>query len=151
MKATAQKATEQMGLQTRAQRDMVTAERLVAAVASEPSAETKRIYGGLCHHFPVLVRTCGLCQALAFMKAKSTHKNGKASARSRAHELLLGHVGELLACEGDALDRVRTVDATQYMQDTRRILTCWIYFKRFAVSILNVEDGSTAREDSDGD
>ena len=100
--------------------------------------ETAAAYKRLCNSFPVLVRTCGLCQALAFHKSKES--------KDEAHALLLQHVkklledGELLKADSDPLDAVRTANTTQYMLHTRRILAAWIYFKRFAESILDVED-----------
>jgi CRISPR-associated protein Cmr5 len=53
---------------TRAQKDLVLAEELVSSLPED--RELRDIYGGLCHSFPVLVRTCGLCQALAFHTAE---------------------------------------------------------------------------------
>jgi CRISPR-associated protein Cmr5 len=150
MRLTDSSTDQESTYQTRAQQDMILAARLVAEVSSK-EVETKQIYGGLCHQFPVLVRMCGLCQAIAFSLDKSTPKNGKLTPRSMAHRLLLDHVAQLLDCKEDLLDRVRQDNATQYMLNTRRILRSWIYFKRFAVSILKVCDASAAREDTDGE
>lgn len=131
---------------TRAQQDLQLAEQRVSAV--EGDAEVRKIYGGLCHSFPILVRTCGLCQALAFSKDKSTATGGEPKPRNRAHARLLEDVACLLRVEGgDPVAAVRTADTTTYMLHTRRVLGAWIYFKRFAVSILKVQPG----EDRDGD
>jgi len=113
---------------------MKLAEDLVREVEKQ-SKGVRDIYGGLCHSFPVMVRTCGLCQALAFSKAKAGE--GK-DDRQKAHALLLKHVQKVLNVRGDLLDAVRNAPASQYMLYTRRILTAWIYFKRFAESILKV-------------
>lgn len=121
-------------MKTRAQQDMELAARLVQQVANFDK-ETKQIYGGLCHSFPVLVRTCGLCQAVAFSKAKAG--DGKDS-REKAHDLLLQHVAKVLGVQGDPLQVVRDASASDYMLYTRRILSAWVYFKRFAESILKV-------------
>lgn len=133
---------------TRAQRDLALAERLVTEVEAEPEA-VRRIYGGLCHSFPVLVRSCGLCQALAYSQAKAAAGEGP---RRRAHELLLCHVGILLESPDDPLGRVREAEVVEYMLATRRVLGAWIYFKRFAVSILKQEDsrGAEREEAADG-
>ncbi len=126
-----------MTFQTRAQRDLILAMELVGEVR-ELNAEVQRIYGGLCHNFPVMVRTCGLCQALAFSKDKSAADGDRATA----HKLLLGHAARVLgATHGDLLDLVRSADVVTYMQQTRQLLDAWIYFKRFAVSILKAEAG----------
>lgn len=122
-------------MKTRAQQDMELAANLVEEVEKHHSAEVKQIYGGLCHSFPVMVRTCGLCQAVAFSKAKAGE--GKDS-REKAHELLLKHVARVLGVQDDLLTAVRDASASDYMLYTRRILSAWVYFKRFAESILNV-------------
>ncbi len=125
-----------MAFQTRAQRDLIIAMDLVTEVTSQ-SKETQRIYGGLCHNFPVMVRTCGLCQAIAF----SADKAGEGD-RGAAHALLLAHAANVLGAERqNVLDLVRNADAITYMQQTRQLLDAWIYFKRFAVSILKAEPG----------
>jgi CRISPR type III-B/RAMP module-associated protein Cmr5 len=61
----------------RSQRYFDTAAQHVAAVRAdtepptEANKERRRIYGNLCHAFPVMVRSNGLCQALAFVAAKA--------------------------------------------------------------------------------
>jgi CRISPR-associated protein Cmr5 len=132
-------------MKTRAQQDMELAERLVSEVA-EKSGEVKRIYGGLCHSFPVMTRTCGLCQALAFSMDKSTAKDGTNSARAQAHRLILEHVARLLGVQA-AYEAARDADAGEYIRYTRRALAAWIYFKRFAVSILKVENAQEGQDD----
>jgi len=120
------------------------AEDLVSEVEHQKDEEARKIYGGLCHSFPVLVRTCGLCQALAFSEAK---KASGTNGRALAHRLLLEHVGKVLGItSGDILSEVRKADASKYMFYTRRVLDAWIYFKRFAVSILKVESAKEAQD-----
>lgn len=136
-------ADVKQGIQTRSQQDLRLAEKLVSEVETQ-GGETARIYGGLCHSFPVLVRTCGLCQALAFSQDKSSGGDGPLH---RAHRLLLQHVAAIMGLQSkDPLGRVRDGDALQYLYDTRRVLTTWIFFKRFAVSILRVESSREAEE-----
>jgi CRISPR-associated protein Cmr5 len=132
-------------VQTRAQQAMQQALKLVQTVAGKPD-KVKEIYGGLCHDFPILVRTCGLCQAIAFSadKAQSDEK-----ARAEAHQLLLQHVGEILGvrtqgkggADDPLLKTIIQADAMRYMLYTRQLLHAWVYFKRFAVSILGVKTG----------
>lgn len=132
-------------LQTRGQQDLILAERCVANLSNE-SAEIKRIYEGLCQGFPVLVRTCGLAQAVAFHLSKITSDD----QRARAHRFLLEHVAELVGSgstpEG-LVDAIRSADTQEYMRYTRRILGAFIYFKRFAVSILKVESLRDTEDD----
>lgn len=124
-------------MKTRAQKDMEKAHGLIQEV-SGTGAEVKKIYGGLCHSFPVMVRTCGLCQAIAFSKDKAT----SGGDRGQAHSLLLKHVANLIGLKPDSLlQNILDANAKEYMFYTRRILSAWIYFKRFAVSILDVDSG----------
>lgn len=124
-------------MQTKAQQDLILAERLVSVVDAR-NQEVKRIYGNLCHSFPVMVRTCGLCQAVAFSADKAANDTDRATA----HRLLLEHIGTLLGADNnEPLATLRTANAVEYMLHTRRVLAAWIYFKRFAVSILQIEAG----------
>lgn len=130
---------------TRAQESMAKALQLVQEVAQRDK-KVQEIYGGLCHDFPILTRLCGLCQAIAFSadKAQSDDK-----ARAEAHQLLLRHVGEILGIKTDGkggakdplLEAVIKANSLQYMLYTRQVLYAWVYFKRFAVSILGVKTG----------
>ena len=129
---------------SRSQQDLLLAESLVTGAAGL-EGEGYRIYGGLCHSFPVLVQTCGLCQALAFHKSKAAGDGD----RAKAHGLLLTHVGQLLGKCDDPLSVIRTCPVGEYMHHTRRVLSAWIYFKRFAVSILKVENSQLAEEGDD--
>ncbi len=134
-------------IRTRAQQSMCQAMQLVQQVA-QCDEKVQEIYGGLCHDFPILTRTCGLCQAIAFSadKAQSDDK-----ARAEAHQLLLQHVGKILGIETDGtrgandplLQKIIAADALQYMLYTRQVLHAWVYFKRFAVSILGVKTGGS--------
>lgn len=120
---------------------------LVREVVGKPE-QVRTIYGNLCHEFPVLVRTCGLCQAIAFCadKAQSDEK-----ARAEAYRLLLTHIGKILGvetngvggAEGSLIDEILGADTTEYMLYTRRVLQAWVYFKRFAVSVLGIETGGS--------
>ncbi|WP_233498275.1 type III-B CRISPR module-associated protein Cmr5 [Meiothermus sp. QL-1] len=124
-----------MKLVTRAQEDMKNALKLVSSLEVEHE-EVKNIYGSLCHSFPILVRQSGLCQALAF----SAEKARKEDSRGRAHRLLLEHVAQILGVR-DPLQAVQQADAIGYMHYTRRVLSAWVYFKRFAASVLGVHTG----------
>lgn len=124
-----------MTIRTRAQQDMQKALELVRSLEGE-SAEVKNIYGGLCHNFPVLVRQSGLCQALAFSADKAKGQGDRATA----HQKLLAHVADILGVK-NALDEVQKADAIGYMHKTRRVLEAWVYFKRFAGSVLDVHTG----------
>ena len=128
--------------------DLVREVAEATAEATKESEKTREIYGNLCHEFPVLVRTCGLCQAIAFCadKAQSDDK-----ARAEAYRLLLTHIGKILGVEtndtggseGSLTNKILTADTTKYMLYTRSVLQAWVYFKRFAVSVLGVKTGGS--------
>ncbi len=137
---------------SRAQHDMALAFRHITDVAEKfpnEDAKERKIYGSLCHSFPIMVRTCGLCQALAFSMDKAAPSVGKPDPRNKAHAMLLSHVAELLntGTPEELLEHVRNDSVPDYMLYTRRVLVAWIYWKRFAVSILKVESARS----SDGD
>ncbi len=128
-------------MKTRAQRDMELALNCVREVVANHDEDVHRDYGRLCHSFPIMVRTCGLCQAIAFSADKTQSDD---SNRAKAHELLLRHVARILDLKPSPqslLDKILTADAATYLLYTRRVLNAWVYFKRFAVSILKVKSG----------
>jgi len=144
---TAAPGTGEQSRPTRQQRHMAMAFEHLTEVKREQSERTRTIYGGLCHSFPVLVRTCGLCQALAFVEAKVAGGGD----RGRAYGLLYRHVAALLGRpEGEPLDMIRQASATDYMRHTRTILGAWIFYKRFAVSILKVGSAQDAQNEEEG-
>lgn len=102
----------------------------------------QQIYGGLCHAFPVMVRQCGLAQAIAFSLAKAEDKNAD---RKAAHCRVLE---DFEALTGQHPAKVVELELMDYMVATRRVLSAWVYYKRFAVSILKVESGQDAEEES---
>ncbi|MDW8481321.1 MAG: type III-B CRISPR module-associated protein Cmr5 [Meiothermus sp.] len=131
-----------MTVRTRAQEDMALALKLVSEVEQtikdESRTGTKGRYQSLCQEFPVMVRTAGLCQAIAFSYAKKGEEEGL----PRAHQLLLNHVAAILQPQPnvDALMKeIQDASATEYMHMTRRVLDAWVYFKRFSKSVLSVE------------
>jgi CRISPR-associated protein Cmr5 len=102
----------------------------------------KEQFGNLCHSVPVLLGTNGLCQTLAFIEHKIDESNGD---RKRAFALLRGEIAHLLGfAPGDVLKNVRERDVLQYQRHTRTILDAWIFYKRFAVTILQAPAGTNA-------
>ena len=90
----------------------------------------KKKYGSMAHKFPVLVRTAGLMQALAFVEARS----------SDPQKELVTHLAEDLGFTGrnQLLARARTADLSAYMQLTRRVLAAALWYKRLAESVLGI-------------
>lgn len=137
-------------MKTRAQKDLDLAMQLLGAIADkyEEGHAVRKIYGGMCHSFPVMVRTCGLCQAVAFSEDKAAITGSQETDRNKAHRLLLDHVAQLINTQPDNLtNTIRNATAMDYVFYTRRVLSAWIYFKRFAVSILKVKSAQEAQDD----
>ena len=123
-------------MKTRAQEDSQLAYKQI----SELPEATKKAYGGLCHHFPMMVLRSGLCQAVAFYTVKA-----KGQTNATAYKEFLEHMATASGNKGMAYDRfqehIHQLDLDRYRQTTRRILAAAIWYKRFAISLLDV-DGS---------
>ncbi len=120
---------------------------------NEAITKWNKIYGGLYHKLPVLIRTCGLCQALAFVNSKTKAEGNRGSA----HQAVMSEVTEVLSrhCgvsprqgdEGGILNAVRGLNSRQYALATRILLQSLVFHKRFAESILGVEATDYTAED----
>lgn len=122
---------------TRKQEDLTRALDHIGAMASESEA-TRTIYGSLCHALPALIRTSGLCEALAFVHEKAAGGGDRGAAHARMWE----HVAATLGVPPhQLLEHVRTRPSLAYLRDTVRVLEASVYYKRFAVSLLGVEPG----------
>ena len=95
-----------------------------------------KIYGGLCHTFPILLLTNGLCQTLALIEDKKTG----ATPRAAAYQAIRSDIAATLGMpEARLLADVQSAPLGEYVRYTRTLLDAWVYYKRFAVSILGVE------------
>ena len=107
----------------------------------------KDTYGSLCHKLPVLIMTNGLAQTVAFIEAKAKDgQSGPAPAkpRERAYWRLREHLAATLGDpQGGVAQHILVAPTGRYIHATRTILAAWVYYKRFAESILD------ARADSD--
>jgi len=143
-----------MTARTRQQRLMQTALDHVDEVKGKGEG-VRSIYGGLCHRLPVLIRTCGLCAALAFVHSKSQDRSG--DGRSEAHRLLLEHCGAILRDHAglgigngsgrELINTVQGLDVRGYVLAQRVLLEALVFHKRFAESVLGVEPGSGDERD----
>lgn len=131
--------------------DHVEAVRAATSGEDRENKERRRIYGGLCHAFPVMVRTNGLCQALAFVAAKAGNPAADPPtgppARALAYRDLRNHVAAVLDPRDplaaglerpDPLKLARDAALTEYLRQTTTILDAWVYYRRFAVSVLEI-------------
>lgn len=120
---------------TRQQRLMSQAIKHIAQI----KPEQKDTYKGLCNSFPTMILSCGLCQAVAFVdnKAKPGSPLGESHIEIRKQSLaVLKSEGLVDAnCESLAV-AVANMDVQQYMLATRILLSAWVYYKRFAESMI---------------
>ena len=91
-------------------------------------------YGSMALRLPILVHNAGLVQALAYVEDR-----GKDS-----HKELLNHLAEVLgyANRSELLAESRIVDFKSYQYLTRKTNIALSWFKRFAHSVLGVEEGA---------
>ena len=117
-------------MQTRGQQYARKIHEQVSKVVNE--GERKQ-YGSMAHKLPVLVRTAGLAQALAFVEARG----------SEPAKQLLEDLAQVVEADNkkELLDRSRTYDLVQYMHLTQKVMTALIWYKRFAQSVLGVDAG----------
>ena len=100
-------------------------------------------YGALCHKLPILIRTAGLTQALAFVATRKGEGPYNGPFHRLLHDLALtvgykdGDTAETSA-EARLLAASRTAHLSEYMYLTQRVLAALVWYKRFAESVLDV-------------
>lgn len=102
----------------------------------------KKKYGTMAHKLPILIRTAGLAQALAFVEARG----------STAQHKLLDHIAQTIDVAG--IDNRGTLTQTcreaplqQYIFLTRRVMDALVWFKRFTESVLRVPLRDAVQDD----
>jgi CRISPR-associated protein Cmr5 len=81
-----------------------------------------------------LIRTAGLVQALAFVDARG----------EKAQHILLDHVAQVIGFNErrELLDKSRTSALNEYMHLSQQVMNALLWYKRFAQSVLGVEQGT---------
>lgn len=117
-------------MQTRSQQLAQTIFEQVSEIEQKGDAYRKK-YGSMAHKLPVLIRTAGLTQALAFVEARGADE----------HRKLLEHLAAVIGAgtREQLLDRSRTLSLTTYRRLTQDALTALLWYKRFAQSVLHVD------------
>lgn len=129
-------------MQTRDQRYAEKIFEQVSQLLQRPKPEQKQ-YGSMAHKLPVLIRTAGLAQSLAFV----------AASKKAPHQQLLTDLAQAIAHQTgeqqiatQLLDKSRTAPLSDYMRLTREALSALLWYKRFAQSVLDVEPGDEPAE-----
>jgi CRISPR-associated protein Cmr5 len=122
-------------MQTRDQQLAAQIFEKVCKVAEFSDSDRKK-YGSMAHKLPVLIRTAGLVQALAFVDARG----------EKAQHTLLDHVAQVIGFNErrELLDKSRTAALNEYMHLSQQVMNALLWYKRFAQSVLGVEQGAEA-------
>lgn len=131
-------------VQTRAQQDLKRAVDDIQKLIQETASDSKKdgdksireSYESRAKDFAVLVMSCGLAQALAFCQSKRES--------DKAYAYVIQHVASILD-ENDVVNAVRSANTSEYMHMTRRVLAAWVYYRRFAESMLGNEKSAGAK------
>lgn len=103
----------------------------VQGLKERQSRKEYQKYGVMAHKLPVLIRTAGLVQALAFVNARD----------EEMHNLLLTNIAETcgFSSQEELLARSREAPLAAYMRLSQQVMATLLWYKRFAQSILNVQ------------
>lgn len=95
-------------------------------------------YGSMAHKLPILIRTAGLAQALAFVNARGKNE----------HKRLLNDLALTLTQQNreNLAEMAMNAELNEYIYLTQQALAALLWYKRFAQSVLNVQPGA---EESD--
>lgn len=118
-------------MQTRDQQYAISALQHVNEYKDSSEKKEWNQYGGMAHRLPILIHTAGLAQALEFVKSRGKDP----------HKQLLKDLQETLKCD-DLLQEVREANLYDYMQLTYQVRQALLWYKRYAQSILDVDDAS---------
>ncbi|MBE7534767.1 MAG: type III-B CRISPR module-associated protein Cmr5 [Anaerolineales bacterium] len=113
---------------------------------AEKDEKIQKRYGSMAYRLPILVRSAGLAQALAFVESKSKHE------ASHPYTYLLNHLAEVVIGNNDGkalAGQSRNADVQEYMYLTQRTMLALKWYKRFAETMLGITP-TTAGEDGGG-
>jgi CRISPR-associated protein Cmr5 len=129
-------------MRTRDQHYAISVYQQVQAVKKE-FPENYRQYGSMCHRLPLLIRTAGLAQALAFVKSRDK------DIYKRLLEDLMITIKDTTASSGSAtssegegnriVQQAIEAELNEYMRLTWQVMAALVWYKRFAQSILGVD------------
>lgn len=97
-------------------------------------------YGSLAHKLPVLIRTAGLAQSLAFVQARN--KEGTPQRQLLSDLEMVLRTTKVLDTEDNLVKRSREAGFVEYLRLTEGALQALLWFKRFAQSELGVQSGA---------
>lgn len=123
-------------MQTRDQQYAMDIYKRVKSVKKNNPKDFCDSYGGMAHKLPILIRTAGLAQALAFVEAKAEGQ------KSGALKRLMRDLSETLHKPDTLTEVARTSPLSEYMLLTQQTMAALLWYKRFAQSVLDVQAGN---------
>lgn len=130
-------------MKTRAQSDSQMAYQHISQLQLDD--KQKKLFGSICHQFPIMVLRSGLAQSVAFLWIKAESKDDDDNLKKPAYAEFLKHLSMLTGEENESRDafqqRIHDMELDEYRRTTRKILNASIWHKRFAESLLNVRAG----------
>lgn len=111
----------------------------------QKNTDQKKIkqYGSMAHKLPVMIRSAGLAQSLAFVQAKCKKQKACMQLLNDLAKTLDQPAGETF------VEKSRNASLDDYMFLTQNALAALLWYKRYAQSVLNVESGEEADEEDD--
>ena len=108
------------------------------------SKEERTKYGAMAQKLPVLIRTAGLAQAISFLEAKS--KKVSEEMNKQLFEDLSETVSEMMSFDKSKFStQCRESAMSEYLLLTQNTLAALLWFKRFSVSVLEVEENANRK------
>lgn len=102
----------------------------------EKDVKVQERYGSRAYSLPIMVKTAGLAQALAFVQSKS-----KGDIK-HPYTHLLNHLAEVvieIPNGSEFAKQSRNANLQEYMYLTRRTMLALKWYKRFAESVLDIK------------
>src|SRR5258706_16349783 len=113
-----------MSTLTRDQKYAIAAFGKVSAI----NEEKRNSYGSTAHQLPILIRTSGLAQALAFVEGK----------KQTGCKQLLEDIQVTIGSERPLAEYAREASLREYMLLTRQVLDALLWYKRFSQSVMGI-------------
>jgi CRISPR-associated protein Cmr5 len=111
-----------------------------------------RKYGVMCHKLPILIRTAGLAQALAFVESRGKDKKDiyKQLLIDLTETIRGTNIATPLKEETGIVRQAREeADLNEYMRLTQQVMAALVWYKRFAQSILGVDASESAEQEGE--
>jgi CRISPR-associated protein Cmr5 len=139
--------SEESKLKTRDQRYAAAIYEQVVRIEPKKEEEWVKDYGRLANNLPVLVKRAGLAQALSFAAKDEEKKKGNRQLLDDLQEVVLKISGRN---DLNVRHKSLTAELSEYLWLTQQVMTALHWYKRFAQSVLDIEQGDEGGRDDKG-